>query len=125
MDGARLRVLLVEDDDDNRELMAEVLESAGFLVTAVESGAEGLRRFRQEPVDLILTDFGLPGTGGLELARSVKAIAPRVPVVVVTGYSEHGDLERARGHEVDEVLLKPVDPDALAGALTELIHRTR
>ena len=73
-------------------------------------------------MDLVLTDFGLPGAGGLELARSAKAISPRLPVVVVTGYSDRTDIASALGHEIDAVLVKPVDPDALARALGELIR---
>jgi two-component system, OmpR family, response regulator len=122
MDGERSRVLLVEDDEDNRELMTEVLEAAGFEVSPCPSGSEGLKALREQPVDLVLTDFGLPGTGGLELARSVKAIWPRLPVVVITGYSGRADIASALGHEVDAVLVKPVDPDALARALGELIR---
>lgn len=122
MEREKPRVLLVEDDQDNRELMTEVLEWAGFLVTPAPSGSEGLRRLREQPVDLVLTDYGMPGTGGLELARSAKALAPRVPVVVVTGYSERKDIESALGHEIDAVLVKPVDPDALASVLVDLLR---
>lgn len=111
------RVLLVEDDDDTRELMTEVLVAAGYRVTTAPSGAEGLRALASEHIDVVLTDVGMPGVGGLEVARGAKAIAPHVPVLVLTGYSNREDLERARGREVDAVLLKPIDPDELAGAV--------
>ncbi len=112
-----MRVLLVEDDDDNRELMAEVLTVAGCTVHPVASGPEALRTLAERTVDVVVTDLGMPGMGGLELARAAKAIAPSVPVVVVTGWAERDDVERARGREVDSVLLKPVDPDALTEAV--------
>lgn len=115
-----LRVLLVEDDDDNRELMAEVLVSAGFEVLAAASGQDGLRTLSDHPVDVVVTDVGMPGMGGLEMARSVKAIAPGVPVVIVTGWAERDDIATARGREVDAVLIKPVDPDALTQAITDV-----
>lgn len=108
-----LRVLLVEDDDDNRELMAEVLVVAGYTVHSVASGQEALRMLSERSVDVVVTDLGMPGMGGLEMARAAKAIAPAVPVVMVTGWAERDDVERARGREVDSVLLKPVDPEAL------------
>ncbi len=108
-----LRVLLVEDDDDNRELMAEVLESSGCRVLSAATGQEGLRTLSEHSVDVIVTDVGMPGMGGLEVARAAKAIAPRVPVVVVTGWAEREDIASARGRDVDAVLIKPVDPDAL------------
>ncbi len=119
----RLRILLVEDDDDNRELMAEVLESSGHEVLSAASGQEGLKKLSEHPVDVVVTDVGMPGMGGLELARAAKAIAPRVPVVVVTGWAERDDIARARGRDVDAVLIKPVDPDALTQKVSDVAKR--
>jgi two-component system, OmpR family, response regulator len=116
-----VHVLLVEDDDDNRELMAEVLESAGYQVIAAGSGAEGLQTLAERSVDVVVTDVGMPGMGGLEVARAAKEIAPQVPVVVVTGYAEREDITRARGHEVDAVLVKPVDPDSLTAVVDDMV----
>jgi two-component system, OmpR family, response regulator len=59
--------------------------------------------------------------GGLEMARAAKQIAPRVPVVVVTGWAEREDITSARGHDVDAVLVKPVDPDALTAMVSDLV----
>jgi two-component system, OmpR family, response regulator len=118
---AKVRVLLVEDDDDNRELMTEVLESAGYEVAAARSGAEGLRTLAESSVDVVVTDVGMPGMGGLEVARAAKEIAPKVPVVIVTGYAEREDIASARGHEVDAVLVKPVDPDSLTAVVAEMV----
>jgi CheY-like chemotaxis protein len=116
-----LRVLLVEDDDDNRELMAEVLAASGFEVLSSASGQDGLRTLSESSVDVVVTDVGMPGMGGLEMARAAKAIAPRVPVVVVTGWVDREDIVTARGRrDVDAVLLKPVDPDALTQAVSDV-----
>jgi CheY-like chemotaxis protein len=121
-----MNVLLVEDDDDNRELMAEVLAVAGYTVHSVASGPEALRTLSERSVDVVVTDLGMPGMGGLEMARAAKAIAPAVPVVVVTGWAEREDVERARGREVDAVLLKPVDPESLTETVAEsLAGRSR
>lgn len=118
MDG--LRVLLVEDDDDNRELMAEVLASFGCEVLSAATGQEGLKTLSEHSVDVVVTDIGMPGMGGLEMARAAKAIAPKVPVVVVTGWAERDDITNARGRDVDAVLIKPVDPDALTRTVTDV-----
>ena len=122
MDRQGTRVLLVEDDDDNRELMAEVLVAAGFEVVAAASGAEGLKTLSERSIDVLVTDVGMPGMGGLEVARAAKAIAPSVPVVVVTGWAEREDITSARGREVDAVLIKPVDPDALSAAVSDALR---
>ena len=115
-----MSVLLVEDDDDNRELMAEVLTVAGFTVHSVASGQEALRTLSERTVDVVVTDLGMPGMGGLEMARAAKAIAPLIPVVVVTGWAERDDITNARGREIDAVLIKPVDPDALMQTVTDV-----
>ncbi len=106
-------VLLVEDDDDSREIMAEVLAGAGYTVHAAATGPAALRTLAETSVDVVVTDMGMPGMGGLEMARAAREIAPSVPVVLVTGWIEHREIEQARGREVDAVLVKPVDPDQL------------
>jgi two-component system, OmpR family, response regulator len=126
MDGdGGMRVLLIEDDEDNRELMAEVLEGAGYQVLTASSGTAGLRTLAEHSVDVVVTDVGMPGMGGLEVARAAKEIAPGVPVVVVTGYTEREDISNARGREVDAVLVKPVDPDALVAAVAQMVKMRR
>jgi two-component system, OmpR family, response regulator len=115
-----LRVLLVEDDDDNRELMAEVLASSGCEVLSAATGQDGLRTLSESSVDVVVTDVGMPGMGGLEVARAAKAIAPTVPVVIVTGWAEREDITSERGKHVDAILVKPVDPDALAQTVKEV-----
>ena len=117
------RVLLIEDDDDNRELMGEVLQDAGYEVVLVASGAEGLRTLAEQSIDVIVTDLGMPGMGGLEVAQAAKEIAPSVPVVVITGFTDREDIKRARGREIDAVLVKPVDPDALTSVVDQMVKR--
>lgn len=125
MEQNGLRVLLVEDDDDNRELMAEVLAAAGFEVLSASSGQDGLKTLSEHSVDVVVTDVGMPGMGGLEMAKAAKKIAPAIPVVVVTGWAERDDISSARGHEVDAVLIKPVDPDALTSTVNDVARRRR
>ena len=118
--GSALRVLLVEDDDENRELMAEVLTLAGCEVVTAASGHDGLRTLSETSVDVVVTDVGMPGMGGLEVARAAKAIAPTVPVVIVTGLADREGVSSARGKHVDAVLEKPVDAEALAQTVFEV-----
>jgi CheY-like chemotaxis protein len=120
-DPDRVDVLLVEDDDDNRELMAEVLAAAGWRVHSVAGGREALRILSERSVDVVVTDLGMPGMGGLELVRAAKAIAPSVPVVVVTGWTGREDVDQARGREVAAVLVKPVDPPKLQEAVAAVL----
>jgi two-component system OmpR family response regulator len=114
-------VLLVEDDDDSREIMAEVLTVAGHRVRTAADGPAALRALSDDAVEVVITDLGLPGMGGLELARAVRVRAPGVPVVLVTGWPDHDEVERPRGRDVDAVLTKPVDPDRLVEVVAALV----
>jgi CheY-like chemotaxis protein len=117
MQGRPTTVLLVEDDDDNRELMGEVLVGEGYDVVPAASGAEAVRILGGRAVDVVVTDVGMPGVSGLEVARAAKANGRKIPVVIVTGWAEREDIAQAKGRDVDAVLIKPVDPDALAAAV--------
>lgn len=110
----RPKVLLIEDDRDSRELLAELLEPEFEIETAAD-GEHGLERFRAAAPDLVLTDESLPGMPGTAVAREVKALSPGARVVLVSGYGEVDDSEAC-----DLVLKKPVEPARLAAALHAL-----
>ncbi len=84
-DGLPRRVLLIDDDPLVRTTLATLLRKAGHDVEEAENGSAGLASFREKPADIVLTDFMMPGLTGWEVARTVKSINPRVPVVYVTG----------------------------------------
>lgn len=79
------RVLLIDDDPVVLRAFAILLRKAGHIVAEAASGSAGLASFRETPADIVLTDFIMPGLTGWDVARTVKAINPRVPVVYVTG----------------------------------------
>ena len=110
-------LLLVEDDADNRELMRELLEDMGYLVRSAGSAGEALSLAAAFPVDLVITDVGLPDLGGLELARRLQDIRRGLPIVVVTGF----DLSRQGNLPEVTVMMKPVDPRELEGLLSRLL----
>jgi CheY-like chemotaxis protein len=117
-------VLLVEDDDDFRELLAEALGLEGFEVLAASSAEEALLALGTSRVDAVVTDLSVPGAGGLAVARAAKARGA-IPVVLVTGHAEREDVARARGREVDAVLGKPVDPAVLAETIRGVLGARR
>jgi CheY-like chemotaxis protein len=84
-DGPPRSVLLIDDDPGTREILASLLRRAGHAVEEADSGLAGLMRFTAHPPDIGLTDFAMPDLSGWEVARAVKALDPRVPVVYVTG----------------------------------------
>ena len=101
------RILVVEDDPDNRRIAEVALCGAGYEVRAVGNGAEALECCRSERFDLVVLDLGLPGVGGLEVVRELKSSPEPPPVVALTGMALPGDEDRARRMGCDEVLVKP------------------
>jgi diguanylate cyclase (GGDEF)-like protein len=81
------RILVVDDDEQTREILVELVATLGYETGAAPGGREAVAILRRERYDLVLTDLVMPGMDGLELVREIKAIRPDVPVVVITGYS--------------------------------------
>lgn len=105
------RILVVEDNEDNRALVVKVLSRQGYRMAEAEAGEEALRLAREETPDLILMDLNLVGMSGFEVTRRLKA-DPRlrhVPVVALTAYAMVGDRERALESGCDGYLSKPID----------------
>ncbi len=101
------RILVIDDDRMVRDLLSDVLQSGGHTVVPAAGGREGVRLFRQGTFDLVLTDLGMPEFSGWEVAVAVKTMAPKTPVVLVTGWSLALDRAKLKAAGVDLVLNKP------------------
>ena len=113
-----LRILLIDDELEVRKVMSDMLLEDGHEVMAVSSGAEGLARFLRDPaVDLVLTDLGMPGMTGWEVARAVKTSNPSLVVGVVTGWGEEPLARPEERVWADFVLGKPITQGRLRGAV--------
>lgn len=109
------RILIIDDDKMVRELLSDILLAAGHTVVPAAGGREGLRLFRHGAFDLVFTDLGMPECSGWEVAAGVKAIAPRTPVALVTGWGLTLDRAKLKEAGVDLVLNKPFEyPDVMA-----------
>jgi DNA-binding response OmpR family regulator len=127
---AGARVLVVEDDDDSRELICALLRMAGATVRCVESVARAMEGVHAafDP-DVVLTDFSMPNADGLDLIRefrkapSSRAVA--VPILILSGHSE--DHWRARALEAGaaDLLVKPCDPERLIARIAAAIAAGR
>jgi len=122
---ASLKVLLVEDDEDNRELLAEFLRMEGHAVEAVADAEGALEIAARESFDALVADVGLPRMDGLELARELRKRAPGLAVVAVSGYGDVPELADAQGREVDAVVVKPADPSRLIACLVAAVRTRR
>lgn len=124
MPGTPLRVLVVEDDDDNRELLGEFLRFEGYAVEAV-GDAERALLLASDSFDAVVADVGLPGMDGLTLSRELRRRFPRLAVVAVSGWGDGPDLAGACGREIDAVVVKPAEPARLLEALATAIRAHR
>ncbi len=115
------RVLVVEDDPVNMELLVALLEQADCEVLRAETADAGLRVAAAERPDLILMDVQLPGMTGYEATRRLKAdpATAAVPVVAVTAQAMRGDDARARDAGCDAYLMKPLD----TRCFRDILHR--
>jgi CheY-like chemotaxis protein len=116
---------MVDDDRLVREVMVQLLEDAGFVVTGAENGADALAYIDGgAPVDAMVTDFQMPGMNGLELIRASQARHPDLPSFLLTGHV--GDIEAASNQTRSKarftLLQKPIRPAELCRMLAEALH---
>jgi CheY-like chemotaxis protein len=114
-------ILIIEDNADARDALRVLLELDGHTVEAAGEGAQGVDIARAVDPDVALVDIGLPGIDGYEVARRLRAGHPHRPVLIaLTGYGQSEDRRRATEAGFDALLVKPVDPNALAELLATL-----
>jgi CheY-like chemotaxis protein len=113
-----LRVLLVDDEQDVREALAEMLASHGHTVLTASGADEALVQLELDPhLDLVLTDLVMPGPNGWDVAARVKARRPAMPVGLITGWGDAADVDATQRALVDFVVEKPVSVEALQEAV--------
>jgi two-component system cell cycle response regulator DivK len=118
------RVLVIEDHEDNRRIVRDLLTSAGYTITEAATGEDGVRLAEAQPPDLILMDIDLPGIDGYEATRRVREhpALRSVPVVAVTSYALSGDDAKAFAAGCDAYVAKPFSPRALLAKVRELVR---
>jgi CheY-like chemotaxis protein len=120
-------VLVVEDFADARAIYRELLEHAGYRVSAARDGLEALAEIRGRPPDAVLLDLSLPRLSGWEVARRIRddVEAHDTPIVAVTAHAHGFSIERARASGCDVVLVKPVPNEALLATIADVTARSR
>jgi len=129
----QVRILVVEDDDDARCLLADALEQRGYWVQTTPDGKAAWRLFSRKSEswhDLVITDLNMPEMDGMELLRRIKREFPRIAVILLTTSPGHGVMLKAQALGAFAVLAKPYDLEKLVqtirSALTEMgLHERR
>jgi two-component system cell cycle response regulator DivK len=108
------RILVVEDNEDNRQILRDLLCAAGYEMIEAHDGEQALQKVASRP-DLILMDIQLPGIDGYEVTRRIKAdaVLASIPIIAVTSYALTGDDGKARAAGCDDYVAKPFSPRQL------------
>lgn len=119
------KILLVEDNDLNQDMLSRFLELFGFQVVVAGDGLQAIEKARAEIPGLILMDMSLPRLDGWEATRRLKAEAATraIPVVALTAHAMMGDREKALGAGCDEYENKPIDMQRLLGKIEILLSK--
>jgi DNA-binding NtrC family response regulator len=113
------RLLVVDDDPEMRELLAEVLTEEGYDVAEAPDGAHALIRLRAEGFGAIILDKNMPGLSGLDLLPGIRAMCPETPVIVITAFGNPETYDRAVQSGAYDHLFKPFP----MGELVQLVRR--
>jgi two-component system, OmpR family, response regulator QseB len=118
-----VRLLLVEDDPMIGEAIRAGLKREGFAVDWVHEADAAARALGDEPFELLLLDLGLPGTGGLQLLKRLRARGEALPVLIITARDAVSDRVQGLDAGADDYLIKPFDLDELAARIRALLRR--
>ena len=119
------RVLIVEDQDDLRDIARFALEGAGYEVFEAANGAEGVAKAEAERPDLVLMDIQMPVLDGYEATRRIKALADMaaIPIIAVSSFAMKGDEEKARAAGCDDYVTKPYSPKQLLALVQKMLPK--
>jgi CheY-like chemotaxis protein len=112
-------VLIVEDEPRFRASIRAYLEDSGYRILEAADGFEGIRLFKSESPNLVLTDLRMPVMDGFELIARLKTASPKTPVIVLTGTGDNTVVAKAREQGVSDCLIKPIDDMKMLEAAIE------
>ncbi len=117
------KILLVEDNEDNRDMLIRRLQRRGFEIVVAVDGAEGVDKAYSETPDLILMDIGLPVLDGWEATRRIKASPDtmNIPIIGLSANAMSGDREKGLAAGCDDYDTKPVEMERLLGKIQALL----
>ncbi|GJE43526.1 response regulator [Methylobacterium soli] len=118
------RILVVEDTEDNRRILRDLLTCAGYGLIEATDGGAGVRLAQQEIPDLVLMDIQLPVMDGYEATRHIKAdpTTSHIPIVAVTSYALSGDEAKALAAGCDGYVAKPFSPRKILGLVRQILQ---
>ncbi|MGI8603643.1 MAG: response regulator [Verrucomicrobiales bacterium] len=114
-------ILLVEDNEMNRDMLSRRLERKGYTVAIAVDGEEAVAMAASVPHDLILMDMSLPKLDGWEATRQIRVTGSKVPIIALTAHAMEGDEQKARESGCDDYDTKPIELPRLLGKIEALL----
>ena len=117
------KILVVEDTEDNRQILRDLLGMAGYDMVEAHDGAEGVAKAAEHKPDLILMDIQMPVMDGYEATRRIKANPElkAIPIIAVTSYALSGDEQKTRDAGCDAYIAKPYSPRQMQAKVREIL----
>ncbi len=119
------RILVVDDDNDLRTVLRDVLKEEGFDTAEAEDGVSGVKLFKKDQPDAVLLDLNMPQMDGIDTMREIRRIGPDVPVIILTGYGDIPTAVDAVKNGVYDFLIKPPEFDRLIFTLRKALEKRR
>ena len=120
-----IRILLVEDDDINRKLLANILKTLGFNhVSEADNGRSAWEMMQEEKFDLVMTDWMMPEMDGLQLLKAIREESidqKQVPVLMITALGKQDDIMKAAKLEIDGYIVKPFSDNTVLAKIEEIL----
>lgn len=113
-------ILIVDDEENIREIIGEFLETLGYNVFEASNGEEAIVACSRAKFDLVITDIRMPKMNGLKLLKSLKTVMPDLPVILMTGYQPSKNQETNLSVKADGYLLKPFSLNSLRQAILKV-----
>lgn len=118
-------IMVVDDDEDLRENLAEVLSGHDFTVTTAAGGEEALELLEQRPFDLILLDLVMPAMGGMEVLRRIREKTPRLPVIIFSAFATVENAVEAMRQGAQDYITKPFRLESLLASVRRTLEEAR
>jgi len=121
----KLKILVVDDDENIREVLSDLLLLEGHEILLAEDGEQALLIFEEILPDVVITDLGMPGISGWEVARRIKSKDPSKKVIVISGWGATLQKDQLEENYVDQVLAKPFHLEQVKKIIVEVMSKTQ
>ena len=123
--GERARILIVDDDETIRKVLATILEEQGYAVDMAESGQEAINKSGEKSYNLALIDIRLPDMEGIEVLTRIKDTVPKIRKIIITGYPSLQNSVEALNRGADAYIMKPFDMNKVLETISEQLTKQR